>query len=84
MKSLLLLLAMLITSSTVFSQLYVQPNGSTDSYVYVKDEVLFVEQDVNLVLNTNNTSTQASIYLREGAQLIQGITAVYKYSQGML
>jgi len=74
MKNLLLLLAMLITTSTVFSQLYVTPNGATDSYVYVKDEILFVEQDVNLVENTNNTATKASIYLREGSQLIQGST----------
>ncbi len=71
MKNLLLLLAMLITTSTVFAQLYVQPNGTTDSYVYVKDEVLFVEDDINL--DENNAGTeQASIYLRDGSQLIQG------------
>ncbi len=73
MKNLLLLIAMLITTSTVFSQLFVRPNPttSTDSYIYVKDEILFVEQDVNLEVNSAG-DTEASIYLREGAQLIQG------------
>lgn len=57
-----------------FAQLYVSPNAttSTDSYVYVKDQLLFVEQDINLVLNTNNPTTVGSIYLREGSQLLQG------------
>ena len=77
MKTLLLLLAMLITSSTVFSQLYVQPNptSTTDSYIYVDDEILFVEQDVNLKKNVNDLTTVASIYLRNEAQLIQGTTS---------
>lgn len=74
MKNLLLLLAMLITSTTVFAQLFVRPNptNSTDSYVYVDDAVLYVEDDVELEENTNNSSTEASIYLRNGSQLIQG------------
>ena len=65
---------MLITTTTVFSQLFVKPNGTTDSYVFVTDEVLFVEQGVNLQVNPNDPTTQASIYLRNGAQLIQGST----------
>ena len=68
----------------MFSQLYVKPNGTTDSYVYVKDEVLFVEKDVHLVLNPNNTSTKASIYLRDGAQLIQGSSASNNNGNGQL
>ncbi len=83
MKNLLLLFAMLITSSTVFSQLTVKPNGSTDSYIYVKNEVLFVEQDVNLTDNGTG-DTQASIYLRNGAQLIQGATASNNSGTGIL
>ncbi|MCF6306906.1 MAG: T9SS type A sorting domain-containing protein [Flavobacteriaceae bacterium] len=75
MKNLLLFLTMLIATTTVFSQLYVSPNGATDSYVFVNDEILFVEQDVNLVANTNSVDTEASIYLRQQAQLIQGNTA---------
>ena len=84
MKNLLLLLTFFVTSSTVFSQLYVQPNGTTDSYVYVKDGILFVEQDVNLVLNTNNVDTEASIYLRNDAQLIQGASASNNKGTGSL
>ncbi len=76
MKILLLSSALLFTSIS-FAQLFVQPNttSGTDSYVYVKDQILFVEQDVSLVANTNDPTTVASIYLREGAQLIQGATS---------
>ncbi len=75
MKNLLLLFAaMLLTSSVAVAQLYVTPNGATDSYVYVNDQILFVEQDVNLVENNAGTE-QASIYLRNQSQLIQGATA---------
>jgi hypothetical protein len=68
------------------AQLYVTPNGvtSTDSYVYVSDEVLFVEQDVNLVANTNDPNTEASIYLRDEAQLIQGATASSNSGTGFI
>lgn len=68
----------------MFSQLFVRPNGTTDSYVYVSDEILFVEQDVNLEKNTNNAATEASIYLRDGAQLIQGTTASDNSGTGFL
>jgi hypothetical protein len=63
-------------SYTAMAQLYVTPNTttSTDSYVYVSDEVLFVEQDINLVANSNDPDTEASIYLRDEAQLLQGTT----------
>ena len=82
----LLLLALLLTSAVSFSQLYVAPNTttSTDSYIFVNDQVLFVEQDVNLVLNTNNAATEASIYLRNDSQLIQGTTASNNSGNGML
>ncbi|MBW2938953.1 T9SS type A sorting domain-containing protein [Aureisphaera sp. CAU 1614] len=74
MKNLLLLLAVATIANVSYAQLYVSPNAttSTDSYVYVKDQLLFVEQDINLVLNTNNPTTVGSIYLREGSQLLQG------------
>lgn len=68
---------MLFFSATCISQLYVAPNtagAGTDSYVYVNNEVLFVENDVNLVENTEDPTTKASIYLRNGAQLLQGET----------
>jgi hypothetical protein len=70
----------------MFSQLFVRPNpsSSTDSYVYVSDEILFVEQDINLEKNTNNADTRASIYLRDEGQLIQGATASDNSGTGML
>ncbi len=82
----LLLITLSLTTAVSFSQLYVTPNAttSTDSYIYVSDEVLFVEQDVNLVRNTNNAATQGSIYLRNEGQLIQGTTASSNSGDGML
>jgi hypothetical protein len=77
---------MFFSYSTVFSQLYVRPNGGiggTDSYVYVTDEILFVEQDVHLMDNGAGT-TRASIYLRDGGQLIQGTTASANNGTGLL
>ena len=70
MKNLLLNSALLLTSVAALAQLTVQPNGATDSYVYVNDEVLFVTQGVHLTKN-NPGSTVASIYLRNDGQLIQ-------------
>lgn len=69
MKNLLLFSVVLLMSYNAMAQLYVTPNGATDSYVYVNDEILFVEQDVNLVANNAGT-TEASLYLRNEAQLI--------------
>lgn len=83
MKNLLLQTAMLFISAASIAQLYVKPNGATDSYVYVNDEVLFVEQDVNLALN-NVGSTRASIYLRNQAQLVQGITSTANSGTGII
>lgn len=84
MKNLLLLSALLLFSFSTTAQLYVTPNGTSDSYVYVNDEVLFVEQDLNLVENTNDPDTKASIYLRNDAQLIQGATASANSGDGLL
>jgi len=57
-----------------FAQLTVKPNGSSDSYVYVKDQVLFVNDYVNLTENPT-LATKASIYLRNESQLLQGSPA---------
>ena len=86
MKNLLLSSVVLVMSYSAMAQLYVSPNASssTDSYVYVSDEVLFVEQDVNLVANTNDPTTEASIYLRDEAQLIQGATASANSGTGFI
>lgn len=64
---------MFFSYTAAFSQLYVKPNGGTDSYIYVTNEILFVEQGVDLTLNPT-PNVEASIYLRDGGQLIQGGT----------
>ncbi|MEZ4779265.1 MAG: hypothetical protein R2786_07785 [Flavobacteriaceae bacterium] len=86
MKNLLLLLITLACANSLRAQLYVTPNTttSTDSYIYVNDQLLFVEQDVNLVQNTNDPNTRASIYLRNDSQLIQGATASSNSGTGLL
>lgn len=63
MKSFLLLFLGLTTTS-VFSQLYI----SSNSYLYAKDQVLFVNQDIDLQSNSH-------IYLRNESQLVQGSTS---------
>lgn len=86
MKHLLLLPAMLLTSAMTFAQLYVTPNttANTDSFVYVDDQVLFVEQDINLVENDNDVNTEASIYLRNQSQLVQGTTGSANQGTGFI
>lgn len=71
MKNLLLFSTILFTTAGAFAQLSVKPNGTTDSYIYVKDQILFVEQGIELTANTT-AGTEPGIYLRENAQLIQG------------
>lgn len=62
MKKLLYLLPLFL-SAAAQAQLYV----STNSYMYAKDQVLYVKQDINLQNNGN-------IYLRNESQLLQGTT----------
>ena len=71
------LLCVLIATSAS-AQLTVKPNttSSTDSFIYVQNQILFVTQDVNLVQNTNDPDTESSIYLRGEGQLIQGSTGL--------
>lgn len=86
MKNLLLSSALLLTSAAAFAQLFVRPTPGgtpTDSYVYVKNEVLFVTNDINLQKNSTG-DTEASIYLREGGQLLQGGTASTNVGTGFL
>jgi len=86
MKNLLLSLALLLVGSSISAQLYVAPNttSSTDSYIYVDDEVLYVEQDINLVENAYDGTTEASIYLRNDAQLMQGGTTSTNTGTGFI
>ncbi|MDT0644788.1 T9SS type A sorting domain-containing protein [Zunongwangia sp. F363] len=53
------------------AQLSISPSAVGDSYVYVSDQLLYVHDGIQLVKN-RNPSTEASIYLREEAQLLQG------------
>lgn len=76
--------ALFITSIGAFAQLSVRPvpNGP-DSFIYVKGEIVYVEDAV--ILSQNNTAEQeASIYLRDGGQLIQGGTTSTNDGNGFL
>ncbi|MEP6930914.1 MAG: T9SS type A sorting domain-containing protein [Flavobacterium sp.] len=65
MKRTLLLLLCVLVSIQAFSQLYV--GASTP--VYVKNQVLYVGQNMNLAANS-------TVYLRNLSQLVQGTTGV--------
>ncbi len=84
MKNLLLFSTILLTSTVAFAQLTVKPNGTADSYVYVKDQVLFVTSDINLTRNGVANNQEASIYLRDNAQLIQSGTTSSNTGNGLL
>jgi len=84
MKNLLFSTVLLFVSSISLAQLYVKPtSGGVDSYIYVKDQILFVEQDLDLTLNPT-ASLQASVYLRNGSQLIQGASNTPNKGSGMI
>ncbi|NQX78250.1 T9SS type A sorting domain-containing protein [Gilvibacter sp.] len=76
MKKLVLVSCFAAGLTSAIAQLSVRPNptSSTDSYIYVNDQVLYVDDEINLTLNTNDPTTEASIYLRGNSQLIQGNT----------
>ncbi len=84
MKNLLLFSTILLTAASAFAQLSVKPNGVADSYVYVKNQVLYVTSDINLTRNSTANNTEASIYLRENGQLIQGGTTSTNSGSGQL
>ena len=61
-KKIVLLVLVLITTKSI-SQIYFSPNA----YMYVKNEVLYAKQNVNLAVNSN-------LYLRNNSQFVQGTT----------
>lgn len=63
MKNIILLLLLCVTTNSI-SQIYFSPNTN----MYVKNEVLFVNQNVNLDIGSN-------LYLRSDGQLVQGTTS---------
>ncbi|AVR46738.1 hypothetical protein C7S20_16510 [Christiangramia fulva] len=66
-----LLFVVIFISSGLYAQLYVAPSKNSDSYLYVRDRVIFVKNELNLQENRED-ETSASIYLRKDAQLVQG------------
>lgn len=73
MKQKLLLSAFSLFGIVGFAQLSVKPPASgsnQETFIYVKNEVLYVNKDIFLTRNTVNQK-EASIYLRGTAQLIQ-------------
>ena len=62
MKPLFSIFLFLLFVNLAYSQLSVR----NDAYVFVTDEVLYVENDINL------TEANSTIYLRDEAQLVQG------------
>lgn len=83
MKNLLLLFALTVCTIQSKAQLHVSPNAGADSYVYVNDQILFVEQGIQLAKNTT-ANEEPSIYLRNGSQLIQGATASVNSGNGSI
>lgn len=63
MKKITALILILATTKCI-SQIYFSPNSN----MYVKNEVLYVTQNINLAATTSN------LYLRNNSQLIQGVT----------
>lgn len=64
LKGTFLLAVIMFNQQELFAQMYVSPN----SYVFVKNEQLFVKGDLELNSATSN------MYLRNDAQLLQGTT----------
>ncbi len=62
---------MIFSSCGIYAQLHVSPSDESDSYLYVKDRLLYVQDGIDLQENLKK-ETQASIYLRNEAQLLQG------------
>lgn len=85
MKNLLLLSTILLTTLSAYAQLTVKPtSGGEDSFIYVNDEILFVTQEINLTRNGTANDQEASIYLRNNGQLIQGGTTSSNSGNGQL
>lgn len=66
-----LLFFMIFSAGLLRAQLYIAPSEKSDSYIYAKDRLLYVEKEIHLIENQKKES-EASIYLRKEAQLIQG------------
>ncbi|MCP9200761.1 T9SS type A sorting domain-containing protein [Gramella sp. GC03-9] len=65
-----LLFLMIFSFCSSTAQLYISPSEHEDSYLYVRDRLLFVKNEIHLTENKKK-ETAASIYLRKDAQLLQ-------------
>lgn len=84
MKNNLLTTAFLLSCAVGLAQLTIKPTIiGGDSYVYVKNQVLYVEKEINLTQNPG-ADFKASIYLREGGQLMQGGSTSANTGNGQL
>lgn len=70
MKKIFYSFVALVCFSNGYSQLFVGQN----SFVYAKDALLYVKQDVTITENALPTSINGKLYLRNEAQLLQGTT----------
>jgi len=61
------------------AQLHISPSITGDSYIYLSDRLLYVEDDIALTKN-NSPDTEASIFLRKESQLLQGEKSINKNS----
>ncbi|MFO8148134.1 MAG: T9SS type A sorting domain-containing protein [Gillisia sp.] len=77
------IIASFLMSIPVFSQLHIKPYGSQDSFVYVESSFLFGEKQIDLSINPSEVK-KASLYLRDEAQLLQGISSSSNTGNGML
>ncbi|MCB7480497.1 T9SS type A sorting domain-containing protein [Christiangramia sediminis] len=66
-----ILFLLIFSTSGLFAQLYISPSEKSDSYIYAKDRLIFVQKGIDLTKN-NKKETEASLYLRKGSQLLQG------------
>ncbi len=66
-----LLFLLIFSVHTLKAQLYIAPSAKADSYIYAKERAIYVHGHLQLIEN-NKKESAASLYLRNGAQLLQG------------
>ncbi|MDT0691858.1 hypothetical protein RM549_18850 [Salegentibacter sp. F188] len=71
------LLLLILFSGISYGQLSISPSATGDSYMYVNNEVLFVEGEIQLKKN-HNPNNHSNLYLRSESQLMQGEKTVNK------
>lgn len=76
-------ICLILLPSWCFSQLYIKPYGNKESFIYVQGGMVYVEKNIDLRKNPLGTA-EASIYLRNEAQLLQGREDMINTGDGML